>query len=312
MNEPSMALPATWFPPELSLPAETLEQFQRFANLSVNSEFSEYAKTLQSLLDDRFAELSKALSANVIVPKFETPVLPPAFLATSERLAESFARIPVIDPQVLASLASNLHRLEPSNFADFNFTNQIRIVELSLEHSFGSLEALPTELIADLSGSDGSAPAVEALLSDHSTQVADHCQEALAKVKPAHDPDGLSTLAIDAARSLRMEHNSSAQALATVIWDSLLTKRWNGTNFVTQIKKTTQTPITKLGDDGPLRELYWKAWLGPAVIAYQRPQVGDRYSRNGTIHHAAPRRFGPVHAVQALTIATSLLCYTRI
>jgi hypothetical protein len=317
-EEPERAkppLPAQWFPSSQLLPEETRKQFARFANLKLDVPFPDFSSSLQGLLDEQFAELRKTFTANLL-PRLPTPViapgLAPGLLEISEQLRASFARLPVIDPAVLAGLAESLSRFEPSNFADLTIEKQIKLVEISLDHSFGTLEALPAATIEEILETAESGTVVEEVLADSAMVIGEHCGESLAGVGADVDPDGLARLALEAVEALSSKHYAATQALSTVVWDSLLTARWDGKGFATRIKASTKTAISRVHEDETIREFYWKAWLGPSVVAYQRSQLGYEYSRNGTVHHASPQRYGKAHAVQALTIATSLIAYTKI
>jgi len=304
-------IPKDWFPKDHPLPEATRLEFQRFANLGANIAFPEFSTALKGLFDSRFTELSRVISANLL-PQVTSQELMPGFQVISRQLAESFSRVPIIDPNVLASIAEGLTRYEPANFKDLDFEQQIQLVELSLEHSFGSLEALPSGAIADLLACDGDTSTVEEVLADHAQNIAEHCIDVLSNVPRADDPDDCASLAADAATALVAGNFAGTQALATVVWDSLLSARWNGRGFTSKIKASTSTSISHVDQAETLYEFYWKAWLGPAVVAYSRPQLGSAYSRNGTVHHASPSRFGKPHAVQALTIATTLLGYLEV
>lgn len=264
----------------------------------------------------QFEELNKLIAASLA--KFKSPVI--ATGGMSKLVAELKASMPRIvpgfDPAVLERISARIEKSKPNNFQELRLTDQLKLIGMSVKHGFGTVESLPPEIIQFLLDAI-SAPAseIDSLLDDSSSVIVAYCNmKAREVVERGLVPlVGYATLIVEAGNALSAGHDSSSQTLSTAIWDSSLTETF-GKKMITQVKRShgnsTEIDLENKDQGVTFRELYRKAAQLPAVSAYQASRNRSRYSRNGTIHYAAPEQFNKANAVKALTIACGVIAFS--
>lgn len=260
--------------------------------------------------------LNRSFAASLA--KFTSPLIATAGMAKLvAELNASMPRIlPGFNPTFFKKLSAQFKSSQPNNFQELRLTDQLKLIRMSVKHGFGTVESLPPEIIQLLLDT-ASAPAseVDSLLADSSSVIVAYCNtKAQEVVELGFGPlVGYATLIVEAGDALSAGHDSSSQTLSTAIWDSSLTETF-GKKMITQVKKShgnsTEIDLENRDQRVTLREIYRKAAQFPAVSTYPASRNRSRYSRNGTIHYAAPEQFNKANAVKALTIACGVIAFS--
>ena len=127
----------------------------------------------------------------------------------------------------------------------------------------------------------------------------------------------LAELAAEAVSALRGGHSSSAQALATNVFDTLLryaTRRgviFGGPPVGYFKYDKVQKQITPVSDDTAIRRFRPDCVLSAALAALENYDPSDpppaRFVRHATAHRACPAQYTPVNAVVAVMLVASML-----
>ena len=280
--------------------------------MSSATPFQQLAESLRGTLDVQNRALTSAMRLSVPdTGSWRTASA--AFSADIAQLRASLQQSFFPSEESLQRFLASVPRLEPDNFSTLSMEEEYRLVQMALVHRFGCLEALPPDVIRELLGISSTGPGqatVMEVLARRGREITAQCARALDALVEGDVDTDLASLARKAADALQGGHEEAAQALATAVWDTFLTSRSD--KFQKRIGANWGGPKHELSEDDTLVTFYWKAWLGPASAANTHHRLSHDYSRNGTIHHASQTRYGLPHAIQALTIATSLLCYRRV
>lgn len=269
-----------------------------------------------SPINSQLDVLNKSFAASLA--KFTSPVMATSGMAKLvAELNSSMPRIlPGFDPTFFKKLSAQFKNSEPNNFQELRLTDQLKLIRMSVKHGFGTVESLPPEIIQLLLDA-ASAPAgdIDALLADSSSVIVAYCNtKAREVVELGLVPlVGYATLIVEAGNALLAGYDSSSQTLSTAIWDSSLTETF-GNKMFKKVKKShgnsTEIDLENKDQDVTFREIYRKAAQFPAVSAYPASRSRSQYSRNGTIHYAAPEQFNKANAVKALTIACGVIAFS--
>ena len=170
-------------------------------------------------------------------------------------------------------------------------------------------------IVAELVGA-ADADARDGILLSFRDDLADDCLTALGEVT-APELKPLAELAGDAVSSLRSGHDSSAQALAGNVFDTLLrdaTRR--GVIFAGppvgyfKYDKVLKR-ITPVSEDTVIRRFRPDCVLSAALSALQSYDPSDpppnRFVRHATAHCARPEQYTPVNAIVAVMLVSSML-----
>jgi len=160
------------------------------------------------------------------------------------------------------------------------------------------------------------ADARDGILLSSRDDIAVDCLSVLGEVTgPELNP--LTELAAEAVSALRGGHSSSAQALATNVFDTLLrdaTRR--GVIFagpaVGYFKyDKVRKQITPVSDDTVIRRFRPDCVLSAALAALEKYDPSDpppaRFVRHATAHRACPEQYTPVNAIVAVMLMASML-----
>ena len=220
------------------------------------------------------------------------------------------------DPKYFKEIAEQLLKVQPVNFREHRLTDQLRLIKMSVRHRFGTVESLPSAVIQSLLDAFTSPEIdIDFLLADSSNVIVDYCFERATNVIESGSGPlvGYAVLIVEACKALSAGHDSSSQTLSTAIWDSSLTETF-GRKMYKQVKKShgnsTEIDLENKDRNATMTEIYRKAAQFPAVSAYPSCANQARYSRNTTIHHAAPKQFNRTNAVKALTIACGVITFS--
>jgi len=209
----------------------------------------------------------------------------------------------------------HLAELLPPNWKDVPDLDVSTVIGIVLEEGVPLVWVPQAAIVAELVGA-ANADARDGILVSSRVDIADDCLTVIreitdAKLKP------LARLAAEAVIALRTGHSSSAQALATNVFDTLLrdaTRR--GMIFVGSPDGYFKYPkvrkqITPVSDDTDIGQFRSDCVLSAALAALQDYDPSDpppgRFVRHATAHSARPEQYTPVNAIVAVMLMASTL-----
>lgn len=212
----------------------------------------------------------------------------------------------------LQSIIESAVRNRPSNYSGLLIVEQIRLVEASFDHIFGTFESLPESVIRELLSSDFSDLAVSNILLKSETQIIEYIRS---MVDLIHNHEGTENqflrILLQSCDAFEDGHFNSSQVLATVNWDSFLTQyakvKWRTKKFITEVKNESSSFDIDTSDS--FESLYVRIAYCPIIASYIEPEDSTRYSRNATIHNAGEGVLHKLNSLKSLTIASGLLQY---
>lgn len=261
------------------------------------SEFEQFADFARKM--DKF---QKAFSNSFRIPTFtfvssEISGIATKLAANSEKFNQVFKN--------LSDALEQLNKSRPSNFSGLLIDQQFKIIEMSHRGVFGTIEAIPVEVIQELLSSDGNIDDLNRILLDNiDALIAQARKITTARIETAMSDDDFYLLDKSV---LAMESNNyeASQALSTILWDSFLSRYAGSRNHITKIKLIAEKPdISEMENFAPL---YDYGAFGPALIASKTDSKKFLYSRHATVHYASKRSINKLNAIKSLTISVGLI-----
>lgn len=274
-----------------------LDVYQRLPRLTFDASFAKLNKDLS----ESYAQLAKGILAAT------KPDLDENVRRIVERLQQSLQ----VDPDLISRLRENIERRVPENVRGLSVTDLLKLALLAVPHKLGVFYALSPERVREVLAADTDQQKVDELLAGFAEPDWAYFEGVLGKVietKPALT--GLATLLMEAVAALRGGYPAASQALSTAVWDTAISQAAGKAGKAVTYAKTLVKDEKDLLDSDSLDDLFESGVHAPLAAAYQTPNNSPLYSRNGTIHAAAPQQFTKANAVRALTIAVGLVAWS--
>jgi hypothetical protein len=288
-------------------------------------------KTIQNVFKD--SDLSKVIENLKINQKLLSEYVTPAFNINSTfnnfdfekhignfKLPnyEAIASILAANQNTIQQLSANssfkimldeMSKETPYNFSEIRLSDQLNLIQIASEHSFGIIECIPTEILYKFLDATNDYRSIMSILVESREVILQKCDEiASYLIEEQSNLEKYGAFLKEGISAIRNEHYSAAQALLTVTWDSFIGEETGvlSSKAITHIRRSKLAQGDILAAKS-LSDIYSHASYAPVVTAFQRDSKKIGYSRNATVHHASRVQMNPAHAMCALTIAVGVV-----